>query len=108
MWIGISPETLISGNKEKGYYTHALAGSKLKTDSSKWSAKEIEEHQYVVEFIEKKIKNSGTITKRSNIHEKVAGNLKHLNKDFEFILQEKLFNIFKYLSPHSCYCWNTP
>ena len=105
MWIGISPETLISGNKEKGYYTHALAGSKLQTDSSKWSEKEIEEHQYVVEYIEEKIKN-GTIIKKSNIHEKVAGNLKHLNKDFEFNL-EKLFKIFKYPTPNSSYCWNT-
>ena len=99
MWIGISPETLISGNKEKGYYTHALAGSKLKTDSSKWSAKEIEEHQYVVEYIEKKIKNSGTITKRSNIHEKVAGNLKHLNKDFEFNLQKSYLTFLNTLHP---------
>ena len=65
MWIGISPETLISGSKEKGYYTHALAGSKPKTDYSKWSAKEIEEHQYVVKHIEEKIKNSGTIIKKS-------------------------------------------
>ena len=30
MWIGISPETIISGNKEKGYYSQALAEVNLK------------------------------------------------------------------------------
>ena len=99
MWIGISPETLIKGNKEKGYYSQALAGSKLKTDSSKWSKKEIEEHQFVVEYVEEKIKNNGSITKKSNIHEKVAGNLKHLNVDFEFNLEKNYLIFLNTLHP---------
>jgi len=99
MWIGISPETLISGNKEKGYYTHALAGSKLQTDSSKWSEKEIEEHQYVVKYIEEKIKNSGTITNKSKVYEKIAGNLKHLNKDFKFTLKKSYLKFLNTLHP---------
>lgn len=99
MWIGISPETLISGNKQKGFYTHALAGSKLQTDSSKWSAKEIEEHQFVVDYIKKKIKNSGTITSESKVYEKEAGNLKHLNKDFQFTLEKNYLTFINSLHP---------
>ena len=99
MWIGISPETLVKGSNDKGFYTHALAGSKLQKDASKWSLKEIEEHRYVVNFIEKKINTSGNITKKSNVYEKVAGNLKHLNVDFEFSLERSYLSFITNLHP---------
>jgi len=87
LWIGISPETLIKGNIENGYYTHALAGSKLNSESFKWSEKEIDEHRYVVDYIEKKILEDGNIINESNIYEKNAGKVVHLNKDFNFQLK---------------------
>ena len=57
--MGISPETLLHGSMEKDFYTQALAGSKLNNQSLNWTDKEIQEHQFVVEFIKDKIKENG-------------------------------------------------
>ena len=99
MWIGISPETLIDGSKKKGFYTQALAGSKLKIDYSTWSSKEIEEHRYVVDFIRDKIKRNGNITHQSKVYEKIAGDVKHLNKDFKFSLKKSYLSFLDILHP---------
>ena len=51
LWIGVTPEILIKGNSTY-YETQALAGSKTKSDNQKWGNKEINEHQYVSDYIE--------------------------------------------------------
>tara|TARA_Y100000768_G_scaffold377408_1_gene350590 strand:- start:269 stop:1264 length:996 start_codon:yes stop_codon:yes gene_type:complete len=99
MWIGISPETLIKGNLENGFFTHALAGSKSKNENLKWSEKDYQEHQYVVDFIEKKIQENGYTTKESKIGEKIAGDIIHLNKDFNFNLDIDYLSFVKTLHP---------
>ena len=99
MWIGISPETLIKGDFENGFYTHALAGSKLKNDNLKWSEKDYQEHKYVVDFIERKIKENGYITKESKVEEQIAGEIIHLNKDFNFNLEIDLLSFIKTFHP---------
>ena len=99
MWIGISPETLIKGNFENGFYTHALAGSKLKNENLKWSEKDYQEHKYVVDFIERKIKDNGYITKESKIEEEIAGEIIHLNKDFNFNLEIDFLSFIKTFHP---------
>jgi len=99
LWIGISPETLIKGNIENGFYTHALAGSKSNSESFKWSEKEINEHRYVVDYIEKKILEDGNIINESNIHEKKAGKVVHLNKDFNFQLKVNYLSFINSLHP---------
>ena len=99
MWIGISPETLIKGNLENGFFTHALAGSKSKNENLKWSEKDYQEHKYVVDFIEKKIQENGYTTKESKIGEKIAGDIIHLNKDFNFNLDIDYLSFVKTLHP---------
>jgi isochorismate synthase len=99
MWIGVSPETLIKGNFENGFFTHALAGSKSKNDNLKWSEKDYQEHKYVVDFIEGKIKENGYITKESKIEEEIAGEIIHLNKDFNFNLDIDFLSFVKTLHP---------
>jgi isochorismate synthase len=99
MWIGISPETLIKGNLENGFFTHALAGSKSKNENLKWSGKDYQEHKYVVDFIEKKIRENGYITKESEIKEEIAGDIIHLNKDFNFNLDIDYLSFVKTLHP---------
>jgi isochorismate synthase len=99
MWIGISPETLIKGNLKNGFYTHALAGSKSKNENLKWSEKDYQEHKYVVDFIEKKIKENGHITKESKIEEEIAGDIIHLNKNFNFNLNTDYLSFIKTLHP---------
>ena len=99
MWIGISPETLIKGNKKNGFYSHALAGSKGLNSKKSWTEKEINEHQFVVDYIKEKINLFGETIKTSNRYEKVAGNIVHLNQDFYFRIKTDLFNFIQQLHP---------
>ena len=50
-------------------------------------SKELEEHQYVVDFIKEKISQNGHISFESKTHNKTAGAVKHLNKYFKFSLK---------------------
>ena len=92
-------ETLVKGNFENGFFTHALAGSKSKNENLKWTEKDYQEHKYVVDFIEKKIKKNGYITKESKIEEKIAGDIIHLNKSFNFSLNIDYLSFVKTLHP---------
>ena len=99
MWVGVSPETLISGNTEKDFHTQALAGSLSNKKNEKWTLKEKEEHQYVVDFIKEKISQNGNIHFESRTYEKTAGAVKHLNKDFKFSLKIDYFSFLNYFHP---------
>ena len=99
MWIGVSPETLIKGDLENGFFTHALAGSKSKNENLKWSEKDYQEHKYVVDFIEIKIKENGYLNKESGIEELIAGDIIHLNKDFNFSLDIDYLSFVEKLHP---------
>lgn len=50
-WMGASPELLLEMHDSKSAATRALAGTKPVDDESPWSAKNIEEHDFVVEDI---------------------------------------------------------
>ena len=56
----VTPEILIQGNSTY-YETQALAGSKTKSDNQKWGNKEINEHQYVSDYIREIIKSQGIL-----------------------------------------------
>ena len=99
MWIGVSPETLISGSKNEGLFTHALAGSKISNSNDDWTLKEKEEHQYVSDYIRKIILNNGSLIRESETYDKHAGNVKHLNRDFHFNLSTPLFYFTNQLHP---------
>ena len=99
IWTGVSPETLISGDKSEGFYSQALAGSKSLKSNKKWTIKEKEEHKYVVDFIRKVIIKNGDLLKESNNNEKIAGQIIHLNKDFYFKINGKLYPFIKQLHP---------
>jgi len=99
MWIGVSPETLLKGNSDKGFFSQALAGTKTSFDKKNWSIKEIEEHQYVALHLRTKIKSHGMIIKSSDVHEKIAGNVQHLNQEFFFKLKSDLFQFINEFHP---------
>ena len=61
LWVGISPETLICGDLNSGFHTHALAGSIPVNSKQKWTKKEKEEHQYVVDHIKNLIDKYGSL-----------------------------------------------
>ena len=99
LWIGVSPETLIKGSLRKGFYSHALAGSKSTNNESDWTEKEIEEHKYVSDYIKNLIKTNGEIIQESKTYEKSAGNINHLNIDFNFKLKGNLLEFVNQLHP---------
>ncbi len=80
VWLAASPETLveISSNTVS---TMALAGTKLPNGNEQihWGEKEIEEHQFVVDYIESTLSNAGCLN--INIGERAtikAGKVLHL------------------------------
>ena len=99
LWVGISPETLICGDLNSGFHTHALAGSIPVNSKQKWTKKEKEEHQYVVDHIKNLIDKYGSLISESRTEEVTAGNVKHLNKDFRFKINEGILPFIRALHP---------
>ena len=99
LWVGISPETLICGDLKSGFHTHALAGSIPVNSKQKWTKKEKEEHQYVVDHIKNLIDKYGSLISESITEEVTAGNVKHLNKDFRFKINEGILPFIRALHP---------
>jgi len=99
LWVGVSPETLICGDIKSGFHTHALAGSIPVNSKQKWTKKEKEEHQYVVDHIKNLIDKYGSLISESSTEEVNAGNVKHLNKDFRFKINEGILPFIRALHP---------
>ena len=99
MWIGVSPEKLLVGDKKNGYRSQALAGSKSIDSVKSWTLKEKEEHNYVANYIKEIISQDGELISESKTYNKNAGNLEHLNKDFHFKINSQLFNFINKLHP---------
>ena len=97
--VGVSPETLICGDLKSGFHTHALAGSTPVNSKQKWTKKEKEEHQYVVDHIKNLIDKYGSLISESSTEEVNAGNVKHLNKDFRFKINEGILPFIRALHP---------
>ncbi len=78
LWMGASPELLLY-KKENLIQTMALAGSKSIEDSSDWTTKELQEHQVVVDMIQKTLDQSGARNIQvSALLEQPYKNVKHL------------------------------
>ena len=100
MWMGASPEELISGNKAKNFSTSALAGSKKWNTNLKWSKKEIEEQQYVKNYIEQKLKRYATnAICDSDLKTIRAGNVAHLKSTFKFKTDLPILDVVNKLHP---------
>lgn len=81
-WIGASPEILLERNHEISK-TISLAGTKSIEDGSEWTQKEINEQDYVTEFIDSKLHGIGLDElNRSKTIEVSAGPVKHLRTEF--------------------------
>ncbi|MCB0477898.1 MAG: chorismate-binding protein [Crocinitomicaceae bacterium] len=53
VWMGATPEVLIETKDSHHYHMHSLAGTVIRDKSGeyKWTSKEIEEHQYVTDYL---------------------------------------------------------
>ena len=77
IWLGATPEQLVK-IKDNRFETMALAGTQMYTQNLVWETKEIEEQQFVTNYILAKVKDkskSVTFTEAQTIK---AGNLAHL------------------------------
>ncbi|MGM9841058.1 MAG: chorismate-binding protein, partial [Candidatus Limisoma sp.] len=75
-WIGVSPE--IIGDYSNGTFsTMALAGTRLKGESV-WSTKDIEEQEFVSQYIAERIKSVGFGFSVSDKFTLPAGNVEHI------------------------------
>ena len=90
LWLAATPETLLRRSSSSPlWHTMALAGTCEWKGSlpalDAWSKKNIEEHQYVVDFITKHLTPfaEGSIAK-SPCHPTRAGNVVHLHTDISF------------------------
>ncbi len=83
LWCGATPETLLT-LKDNRFETMALAGTQLYSGNLSWQNKEIEEQQYVVNFVETVLKKAN-ITDYKKLPRKTvrAGKLAHLQTLFQ-------------------------
>lgn len=114
IWIGASPETLVSKNADQIFKTIALAGTQKaegKTEKeANWSQKEIEEQAYVSRYIVERLKKI-RLREFEDIGPKTIriGNLFHLKTDFLVNLKEVDFpnllsTMLHLLHPTSAVC----
>lgn len=110
LWIGASPEKLLT-YQDGVAETVALAGTQKIPDNTNveqltWGAKEIEEHQMVVDYIFEKIKNNHfEILNRSETYTSQAGSMAHLKQRFEVkITKSKLSQFIQDLHPTPAVC----
>lgn len=90
-WMGSTPEILIRGEQQQ-FESMALAGT-LPSEVSDdfWTQKEIDEQQYVADYLEKLIVTYGKINRKSERYVVNAGPVKHLRNDFQFELSPDKF-----------------
>jgi len=85
-WMGASPELLLSKQNAQ-YKTVALAGTQ-KLDKAladiAWKAKDIKEHNIVIDYIESTLKNKDIHFVKSESYTSAAGNVCHIKTDFLF------------------------
>ena len=99
LWIGVSPELLLSKNSSSSYSTEALAGSQKWNSEIKWNKKEIEEQDFVSQHILKCIKKHGNLISKSKPLTKKAGNLAHINTLFDFSINSDMNDFIEDLHP---------
>lgn len=107
MWIGATPEHLLNARKKR-FYTMALAGTQKfkKTTDVVWEKKEMEEQQFVTDFIIDNLKELTTEVSVSSPYTLRAGNLLHIKTDIEGIMDDNsnLKQVVAVLHPTPAVC----
>jgi len=99
-WIGATPEVLIKGTNQS-FESMSLAGTKKAEDESPWGSKEIEEQDFVSQFLQQTLVKHAVSDLRSDGPKTViAGPLAHLRTDFQWKSSlNQAWNIAKDLHP---------
>lgn len=89
LWMGSTPEILLSGNAEK-WHTVALAGTQKVDEVSgleiQWDSKNIEEQEIVSEYIRSIVGLHTSQIEEKGAYTVQAGNVAHLKTEFSFQL----------------------
>ena len=90
IWLGATPEVLLQVDK-RSFSTMALAGTQEFLDNvedKKWTDKELREHDYVADYVRKKLSLGGYQYTERAIETVRAGNVKHLRTIFDGNINE--------------------
>ncbi len=78
-WIGASPEILLKKKSANQWETMSLAGTRLNTNGNvNWDDKNIDEHNYVTNYITDTIKSLGLTSTTYEAENLVFGEIEHL------------------------------
>lgn len=107
LWMGATPERLLKASRKK-FCTMALAGTQNfegKTDVI-WEQKEVEEQQYVTDFILENLKGLTSEVAISSPYTVQAGNVLHIKTDIEGVInkESKLNQVVSVLHPTPAVC----
>lgn len=105
LWMGATPEQLVKINQNQ-FETVALAGTQLYSENVIWATKEIEEQQFVTNYIITKVKDKVSQLIVSDVKTVKAGNLAHL-KSFisgELTTDFQANDLIKALHPTPAVC----
>ena len=105
LWMGATPEQLVKINQNQ-FETVALAGTQLYSENVIWETKEIEEQQFVTDYIVSKVKDKVNQLIVSDAKTVKAGNLAHL-KSFisgELTADFQANDLIKALHPTPAVC----
>jgi isochorismate synthase len=107
LWMGATPERLLKASKNK-FNTMALAGTQTfeGTKEVVWQKKEIEEQQFVTDFILENLKDKTSEVIISSPYTLKAGNLLHIKTDIEGVINEEsnLKQVVSILHPTPAVC----
>lgn len=89
LWMGATPERLLKTNNNK-FYTTALAGTQKLQDTAEavWEKKEIDEQQFVTDFILNSLKELTSKVVVSSPYTLKAGCLVHIKTDVEGLINK--------------------
>ncbi|XRE42297.1 Isochorismate synthase [Tenacibaculum discolor] len=105
MWLGATPETLVS-IKDKSFTTMALAGTQVYNDTTNvtWQPKELEEQQFVTDYITDRLLNISSEITTSAVETIKAGKLLHLRTILNGKLKTNTASLIKSLHPTPAVC----
>lgn len=107
LWCGATPETLVELKNNK-FSTMSLAGTQPYSENPSWTQKEIEEQQFVTEYIVSKLSKFSTGLQLSKTQTVKAGLLAHLRTEIKGNLNTEikgsLYSLVDLLHPTPAVC----
>ena len=107
LWMGATPERLLKSNNTT-FQTMSLAGTqKLQSEKDVvWENKEMEEQQFVTDFILNNLKDLTSEVSVSSPYTAIAGTLAHIKTDIEGVINDNssLIEVVSVLHPTPAVC----